>query len=109
MNPDKSKEYFTYIILCEDGSYYTGYSDNPQNRFEIHKAGKGAKYTRSHKPKELVFVSPGLTKSEAMKAEYTIKQMSHEKKTEFIQGWKVKTDLTTNLKNYLGVANETNK
>ena len=87
MNADKPKKYYTYIIMCKDGSYYTGYSNNPLLRFEKHKAGKGAKYTRSHEPKELAFVSPALTKSEAMRAEYYIKQMTHNEKKAFIEGW----------------------
>jgi putative endonuclease len=33
------------MIRCEDGSFYTGYSTNPERRFKEHVSGKGAKYT----------------------------------------------------------------
>ena len=44
----------TYMIECEDGSLYTGWTNNLEKRFAMHVAGKGAKYTRSHKPVRIV-------------------------------------------------------
>lgn len=77
--------YYTYILKCEDDSYYIGYSNDPQKRFEKHKAGKGAKYTRAHKPVSIEMIIPFETKSEAMKAEYQLKQFSHIEKSAIIE------------------------
>lgn len=72
--------YYTYMIRCEDDSYYTGYTTDPIARFNKHASGKGAKYTRSHKPVEFAYLEVFNTKSEAMSREYKIKQLSHEEK-----------------------------
>lgn len=69
--------HYVYILKCEDDSYYTGYSTNPAKRFEKHKSGKGAKYTRSHKPVSLEMVIEADSKSEALKMENEVKKLSH--------------------------------
>lgn len=83
--------HYVYIIECEDGSYYTGYSTNPERRFKQHLSGKGAKYTRSHKPKELVYVDECPDKSTALRKEHFLKQLSHSEKEEFIFMEQMKT------------------
>lgn len=81
--------YYAYIIKCEDDSYYTGYSTNPLKRFEKHKAGKGAKYTRSHKPVSLELTVECESKSDALKREYQIKKLSHIEKATIIELYKL--------------------
>lgn len=75
---------YVYILLCEDGSYYTGYSTDPSRRFREHALGKGAKYTKSHKPKELLYIEKYKTRSEALKREHQIKQLTHEQKKQLM-------------------------
>jgi putative endonuclease len=65
-----------YIVECEDGSLYTGIALDPQARFEAHLAGKGARYTRSHRPRRLLLTLAFPDRSSASKAEYQVKQMS---------------------------------
>ena len=48
------KKFYTYLILTVDNTYYCGYTDDPEARFEKHKAGTAAKYTRAHKPLKIV-------------------------------------------------------
>ena len=72
--------WYAYILLCSDNSLYTGYSDDPQKRFLDHKNGKGARYTRSHKPLRIIYTEQLETKSEAMKREREIKSWRREKK-----------------------------
>ncbi len=79
-----NKKYYTYILLTEKGTYYCGYTDNVEKRFEMHKEGKGAKYTRANKPIKIVYSKEFPTKSEAMKEEIRIKSLSHAQKTELI-------------------------
>jgi putative endonuclease len=79
------KKYYTYVLLTEDNSLYCGYTDDVEKRFEVHKSGKGAKYTRSHKPLEIVYTACFNTKSEAMKEERRFKKMTREQKLEFLK------------------------
>ena len=72
--------WYVYILLCSDGSLYTGSSNNPDNRFSEHKKGKGGRYTRSHKPVKRVYLEKLRSKSEALKRENQIKEWSREKK-----------------------------
>lgn len=72
--------WYVYILLCNDGSLYTGISTDPQKRFLKHLSGKGSKYTRSHSPKEIVYTEALLSRSDALKREFEIKQMKKEDK-----------------------------
>jgi len=72
--------WYVYILLCSGNSLYTGASPDPQQRFETHKAGKGSKYTRSHKPVKIIYQEQLATKSEALKRENEIKSWPRQKK-----------------------------
>ena len=74
--------YFVYVLVCDDGSFYTGYTVSLQRRLKLHQKGKGAKYTRTHKVVKIVHTEPFATRREAMRRERQIKRMSHERKTE---------------------------
>lgn len=74
-----------YIILCEDNSLYTGCTTNVELRFERHKLGLGAKYTRSHKPLKIVYTEEVADKSAALKREKQIQSWSRKKKMEFLE------------------------
>ena len=76
--------YYVYIIRCKDGSYYTGHAKDAQKRFEVHKKGRGARYTRMHEPEELVYVESCESRGDAMRRERKIKTYSHDKKRELI-------------------------
>lgn len=76
---------YTYIVKCRDGSLYTGWTNQLDKRVEAHNSGKGAKYTKSRRPVELVYYEAFYTKQEAMAREYAIKQMSVNAKRELIQ------------------------
>lgn len=74
------------MIRCEDGSLYTGSTDDPERRFAAHAAGKGAKYTKSHKPVALVAVWTVDSRPEALKLEYHIKRLSKKEKERIVSG-----------------------
>ena len=76
---------YTYIVQCSDGTYYTGWTNNLAKRIDTHNRGKGAKYTRSRAPVQLVYVESFETKEEAMSREYRIKKMSRKEKEEMIR------------------------
>lgn len=72
--------YCVYVLLCEDGSYYTGYAKDLGSRVKQHMRGVGARYTRLHRPKRLVYTEEFDTIGEAMKREREIKKLSHKEK-----------------------------
>ena len=76
--------YYVYILRCKDGSFYTGYAKDVKKRFELHKKGRGARYTRIHDPEKLVYVEQFNTRGEAMRRERKIKTLDHNKKHELV-------------------------
>ncbi|WP_100486511.1 GIY-YIG nuclease family protein [Sporolactobacillus pectinivorans] len=80
------KNYSVYILECADGSLYTGYAVDVRQRFALHCSGRGAKYTRSHKPLRIVYEETFPGKSEALRREWAIKHLPREKKEALIQG-----------------------
>lgn len=68
------------MVECEDGSYYTGWTVDPQRREKQHNQGRGAKYTRLHRPVRLVYVEELPDRSTAMKRERAIKKLQHRQK-----------------------------
>jgi len=76
---------YTYILKCKDGTYYTGWTNNLEKRLKDHNDGKGAKYTKSRRPVELIYHEMFESKEEAMKREYAIKQMTRVEKDKLIQ------------------------
>ena len=74
-----------YILRCGDGSLYTGISTDVARRLEEHRSGKGAKYTRSRGPLELVYVEDCPDKSTALRRELEIKSLPRDEKLKLIQ------------------------
>ncbi|AYX88891.1 GIY-YIG nuclease family protein [Staphylococcus cohnii] len=77
-------KHFIYIVRCKDGSLYTGYAKDIEQRVAKHNSGQGAKYTKIRRPVELVYQEVFDTKSEAMKREYEIKTFSRQEKLQLI-------------------------
>jgi putative endonuclease len=73
-------KHFVYILKCRDNTLYTGYTTDVEKRCAVHNKGKGAKYTRPRRPVKVVHVEEFDTKSEALKREYAIKQMTRRQK-----------------------------
>ena len=76
---------YTYILKCSDNTLYTGWTNNLEKRVKDHNDGKGAKYTKARRPVELVYYEEFETKEDAMKREYSIKQLSRTQKVTLIQ------------------------
>ena len=73
-----------YILECNDGTLYTGWTNDIDKRFKAHNDGKGAKYTKGRRPLKLVYLEELETKSEALKRENKIKKMTKDKKRQLI-------------------------
>ncbi len=73
--------YFCYILECSDGTYYTGWTTDPERRLRQHNSGAGARYTRSRRPVRLAYVEEQPDRASAMKRERAIKSLSRQQKT----------------------------
>lgn len=76
--------WYLYILRCKDGTLYTGITTDVEKRFEAHRSGKGAKYTRGRAPLELVYREQCGTHSDALKRELAVKALTREQKQALI-------------------------
>ena len=76
---------YTYILKCADGTFYTGWTNDLDRRLAAHNAGKGGKYTRSHRPVSVAYFETFETREEAMRREVQIKQLTRAQKLELIE------------------------
>lgn len=82
--------YYIYILACVDGSLYTGIATDVERRLTEHNSSvNGAKYTKSRRPVSLVYQEKCKNRSEALKREYEIKQLSRQQKLTLIKDIKV--------------------
>jgi putative endonuclease len=80
----ESKHYWVYILRCKDGSLYTGYTTDLEQRVQKHNEGKGAKYTRGRGPVEVVYAQQGNDLSWALSREIEIKKLNRQQKLRLI-------------------------
>ncbi|MBE7022701.1 MAG: GIY-YIG nuclease family protein [Ruminococcaceae bacterium] len=76
--------HYVYMLKCADGSLYTGWTTDLTERIRVHNSGKGAKYTRSRLPVTLVYHESFPDKSQALRREIEIKQLSRSEKEALI-------------------------
>jgi putative endonuclease len=76
--------FYCYILECSDGSFYTGWTTDPERRLTQHNRGTGARYTRSRRPVRLVYMEEQPDKSAALKRERAIKALPRTKKQKLI-------------------------
>lgn len=73
------------MLKCSDGTIYSGYTTDLEQRLHVHNSGSGAKYTRARLPVRLVYYEEFGSKSEAMKKEAAFKKLSRTQKLKLIQ------------------------
>lgn len=76
--------YYVYLLRCSDNTIYTGCTNNLERRVQTHNAGKGAKYTRSRRPVELVYQEIQPDRSAALRREAEVKRLSRKDKLALI-------------------------
>ncbi len=74
------KTWVLYILECKDGTLYTGITDDLHRRLQVHRSGKGAKYTRGRTPLILRYVETCTDKSHALRREIQVKRLRREEK-----------------------------
>ena len=77
--------YFCYIVECADGTFYTGWTKDPQRRERQHNRGTGARYTRQHRPVKLVYIEEQPDISTALRRERKIKALPRLRKKALIE------------------------
>lgn len=77
--------FYCYMVECCDGSLYTGWTVDPKRRVDQHNAGRGAAYTRMHRPVTLVYLEEHPDRSSAMRRERALKKLRHDQKVALIQ------------------------
>lgn len=95
------KKHYVYILKCADGTYYTGYTTDPERRVQVHNSGKGAKYTRARRSVELIYTEEYDDKVEAQRREYAIKQLTRSEKEKLMDEKKME-EYTVQAKNLWG-------
>lgn len=75
---------YCYIVRCNDGTFYTGWTTDVERRVKMHNAGRGAKYTKMKRPVQLVYTEKLRTRSLAQKRELQIKRLPRAKKMALI-------------------------
>jgi putative endonuclease len=81
--------YYCYMVECADGSYYTGWSTDPTRREHEHNHTiRGARYTRMHRPVQLVYVEAQPDRRTAMRRELALKRLSHPQKKVLIESYR---------------------
>ncbi len=86
MKKSGQRDWTVYILRCGDGSLYTGIAKNVEARVKQHSEGRGATYTRTRLPVQLLYRQEGLTHSKALIREAQIKALPRSKKEEIIRG-----------------------
>ncbi len=84
--------HYCYMLECADGTYYTGWTTNPQRRLQEHQAGYGARYTRSRRPLRLVYLEAQPDRTAAMRRERALKRLGRTDKLRLIESSNVDKD-----------------
>ncbi len=80
-----TKVWFVYLLSCENHSLYCGIAKDPEARFKSHSDGKGARYTRMHKPIAIVYQEGPFEHGDALRREKAIKALSKSEKAKLFQ------------------------
>lgn len=78
---------FVYMVVCSDGSLYTGWAVNVEARVKQHNAGRGSQYCKQRRPVRIVYKEEVPSRSAAMKRELAIKRMRRQKKLALIEAF----------------------
>jgi predicted GIY-YIG superfamily endonuclease len=78
--------FYVYILQCSDGSYYTGHTDNFDQRMVQHGDGTGSKYTSKRRPLKLLWATDCQTREEAWELEQRLHGWSRAKKEALMRG-----------------------
>ena len=76
---------YCYILECADGTYYTGWTTDPERRVKQHNKGIGARYTKTRRPVKLVYLEEQPDKISALKRKLAIKKLKRVQKSKLVE------------------------
>jgi putative endonuclease len=76
---------YVYIVECANGTLYTGWAVDVEQRVKVHNGGRGARYTRMHGPVKLVYAEEQPDRVAAQKRELEIKRWPRARKLKLIK------------------------
>lgn len=79
---EKREGWVVYMVAGADGKFYTGVTNNIKRRLDQHNGllSGGARYTRKHRPYVLLHLEKVQSRSDALKREHAIRQLTHREK-----------------------------
>ncbi|MBI4233005.1 MAG: GIY-YIG nuclease family protein [Chloroflexi bacterium] len=78
--------FYVYMVRCSDGSFYTGHTDNLEQRLAAHNAGETPGYTQTRRPVHLAFCEELPTRLDSLERERQLKGWSKAKKEALSRG-----------------------
>jgi putative endonuclease len=72
--------WWLYVLECRGGVLYTGIARDVDTRFEAHRSGGGAMFTRLNRPVRILATALVATKGQALRAEHALKKLSRAEK-----------------------------
>ena len=78
--------FYVYILECQDGTYYTGYTPDIKRRIKLHNDGRGSKYTKDRRPVKLVWSKEYRYFKRAFLEERRIKRLTRLQKEKLVNG-----------------------
>ncbi len=84
---DASPKAWAYMIRCQNGSLYTGWTNDLAARVAAHQAGRGARYTRAFRVLALAWAEPQPNKAAALRREAAVKKMTKAQKEALAAAW----------------------
>jgi len=79
--------FYVYMVKCKNGTYYTGYTNNLENRIKLHNNGNGAKYLKGKSPVQLIYAKEYKYFKNALHAERNIKKLTRRDKELLIKNY----------------------
>lgn len=79
------KKWEIYLLECSNGNFYTGITNDISKRIKMHASGKGSKYVRANGFSKILARKNCKDKSDALKQEYYVKQLSKEEKINYFK------------------------
>jgi putative endonuclease len=80
----RKSKFYVYIVRCSDGTYYTGSTNNIENRIKLHNKGHGARYLRGKLPVKLVYAKEYRYYKNVLHAERNVKKLTRQEKEKLI-------------------------
>ena len=77
---------YVYLLRCDDGSLYCGWTNDLERRLEIHRSGKGSAYVRQRLPARYAAVWRAESRTHARSAEARIKRLTRPQKVALTRG-----------------------